>query len=92
MGRNPLAELGLDDGEGPLSVTLHITTSMEETLRQTLVGLTKNSKDVNRIMKVVGYAAATYLVLAGVARLIEAQASIRGGDSRGDRDRDDGDN
>jgi len=73
---NPLAELGLSTDDGTLSVdhaiALSMTKSMEETVIQAIVALTKSSKDANRVMKVVGYAAATYLVLAGVAKVIEA--------------------
>ena len=77
---NPLSELGLSTDE-KLSVehaiVISMTTSMEEALRQTLVTVTKSSKDANRVMKVIGYAAATYLILAGVSRVIEASSSSR---------------
>ena len=79
---NPLSELGLATDE-KLSVehaiVLSMTKSMEEAVRQTLVTVTKSSKEVNRMMKIVGYAAATYLVLAGVARVIEASSSAKKG-------------
>ena len=79
---NPLSELGLATDE-KLSVehaiVLSMTKGMEEAVRQTLVTVTKSSKEANRVMKIVGYAAATYLVLAGVARVIEASSSDRRG-------------
>mmetsp|Transcript_10430 Transcript_10430/g.13195 ORF Transcript_10430/g.13195 Transcript_10430/m.13195 type:complete len:93 (+) Transcript_10430:82-360(+) len=79
---NPLAELGLAVDE-KLSVehaltqpiVLSMTKSMEEAVKHTLVTITKSSKEINRVIKIVGYAAATYLVLAGVARVIEASTS-----------------
>jgi len=73
---NPFAELGLTSDDGTLSVdhaiVLSMSKSMEEVLRHTLVTLTKSSKDANRVMKAVGYAAAAYLLMAGVAKIIEA--------------------
>ena len=81
---NPLAELGLSTEEGSLAIdhaivlTVNAGKTLEDTLLHTLAALTKSSKDANRVMKVVGYAAATYLVLAGVARVIEASRSNKG--------------
>jgi protein gp37 len=76
---NPLSELGLASDDGTLSVdhaiVLSMSKTMEETLRHTFLTLTKTTKDANRIMKIVGYAAAAYLVMAGVARIIEASSS-----------------
>jgi len=80
---NPFAELGLASDDGTLSVdhaiVLSMSKSMEEALRHTLITLTKSSKDVNRVMKAVGYAAAAYLLMAGVAKIVEA--SKKGGGS-----------
>mmetsp|Transcript_13703 Transcript_13703/g.20599 ORF Transcript_13703/g.20599 Transcript_13703/m.20599 type:complete len:88 (+) Transcript_13703:175-438(+) len=73
---NPFAELGLASDDGALTVdhaiVLSMSKSMEEVIRHTLVALTKTSKDANRVMKAVGYAAAAYLLMAGVAKIIEA--------------------
>ena len=80
---NPLSELGLVSDDGTLSVdhaiVLSMSKSMEETLRHTFMTLTKTTKDANRVMKVVGYAAAAYLVMAGIAKIIEASSSSTGG-------------
>mmetsp|Transcript_6019 Transcript_6019/g.11410 ORF Transcript_6019/g.11410 Transcript_6019/m.11410 type:complete len:92 (-) Transcript_6019:2337-2612(-) len=84
---NPLSDLGLASEDGTLSVdhaiVLSMSKTMEETLRHTFTTLTKTTKDVNRIMKIVGYATAAYLVMAGVARIIEASSSSS---SRGKQD------
>lgn len=73
---NPLAELGLSSDDGTMSIdhaiVLSVTKSLEEAICKTLVALTKSSKDVNRVMKIVGYAAASYLLMSGVAKIIEA--------------------
>ena len=77
---NPLSELGLSSDE-KLSVehaiVLSMTKSMEEAVKHVLVTVTKSSKEANRVMKIVGYAAATYLVLSGVAKVIEASKSTK---------------
>jgi hypothetical protein len=73
---NPLAELGIGGEDGKMNIEhgimISTTKVLEGALLQTLVNLNKTSKDVNKVMKVVGYATATYLVLIGVARVIEA--------------------
>jgi hypothetical protein len=77
---NPLSELGLamdDKLSVEHAIILSMTKSMEETVRHTLVAVTKSSKEANKIMKIVGYAAATYLVLSGVAKVIEATSKKR---------------
>ena len=83
---NPFAELGLAPDDGKLSIDhailVNISKSMEDTLRHTLHSITKSSRDASRVMKVVGYAAAAYLVMAGVARIIEA--SKKGDSSSGE--------
>lgn len=79
---NPLSELGLvvdDKLSIDHAIVLSVTKSVEEALRQTLVAVTKSSREISRLTKVVGYAAATYLVLAGVARVIEASSGRKGG-------------
>lgn len=77
---NPLSELGLSSDE-KLSVehaiVLSMTKSMEEAVKHVLVSVTKSSKEANRVIKIVGYAAATYLVLSGVAKVIEASKSTK---------------
>jgi len=75
---NPLRELGLSTDEKLTvehAIVLSMTKSLEESVKNALVALTKSSKDANWVMKIVGCAAATYLVLAGVARVIEASSS-----------------
>jgi hypothetical protein len=75
---NPLSELGFTSDEKisvDHAIVLSMTKSLEEAVRVALVTITKSSKEVNKMMKVVGYAAATYLVLSGVARVIEASSS-----------------
>lgn len=73
---NPLAELGLSSDDGTISIdhaiVFSVAKSLEEAICKTLVALTKSSKDVNRVMKIVGYAAASYLLMSGVAKIIEA--------------------
>jgi hypothetical protein len=73
---NPFAELGLSSEDGTMTIdhaiALSMTKSIEAALLQTLTTLTKSSKDMNRVFKVLGYAAASYLVLSGVAKVIEA--------------------
>ncbi len=72
---NPLAELGLSTDEKfsvEHAIVLSMTKSMEEAVKHVLVTITKSSKEANRTMKIVGYAVATYLVLSGVAKVIEA--------------------
>jgi len=97
-----MSELGLtgDDG-GPLSIDhkllLTLTQSCEDSLRRALDSITKGSKEVNRVLTIVGYAAAAYLVMAGVARMIEASSKAiasttrrgGGGGEEEDRRRDD---
>lgn len=73
---NPLAELGLGSEDGKMNIEhgimISTTKVLEGALLQTLVSLNKTSKDASKVMKVVGYATATYIVLIGVARVIEA--------------------
>lgn len=73
---NPLSELGLSVDDGVISVdqklVLSMTKPMEEAIRKFICTLSQNSKDATRIMRVISYAAASYLVLAGVAKVIEA--------------------
>ncbi len=81
---NPLTELGLatdDKLSVEHAIVLSMTKGMEEAVKHTLVTITKSSKEANKVMKIVGYAAATYLVLAGVARVIEASTSRGDGKS-----------
>lgn len=75
---NPLSELGISTDEKLTvehAIVLQMSKSMEEALRYTLLAVTKSSKEANRTMKIIGYAVASYLVLAGVARVIEASSS-----------------
>ncbi|GFH51135.1 predicted protein [Chaetoceros tenuissimus] len=73
---NPLAELGLASDDGSLTVdhaiVLSMSKTMEESLRHTLLALSKTSKETSKMLKIVGYAASAYLVMCGVARIIEA--------------------
>ena len=72
---NPLAELGLSPEEGTLTIdhaiTLSMTQAVEKALLQTLTSITQSTKDVNRMMRVLGYAAASYLFLSGVAKVMD---------------------
>ena len=54
------------------AIALSMPKSIEAALLQTLTTLTKSSKDLNRVFKVLGYAAASYLVLSSVAKVIDA--------------------
>lgn len=54
------------------AIVLSMTKGMEEAVKHVLVTVTKSSKEANRMMNIVGYAAATYLVLSGIAKVIEA--------------------
>lgn len=73
---NPLSELGLSSDDGSLTIdhaiALSITKSLETAILQAIDTLTNSSKDMNRMLKVVGYAVASYFVLSGVAKVIEA--------------------
>mmetsp|Transcript_15845 Transcript_15845/g.22565 ORF Transcript_15845/g.22565 Transcript_15845/m.22565 type:complete len:100 (-) Transcript_15845:316-615(-) len=75
---NPLAELGLSEENGKIeiehAILISATSAVEQAFRQALVSLTNSSRETSRVMKLVGYAAATYLVLSGVARVIEASS------------------
>mmetsp|Transcript_15846 Transcript_15846/g.22566 ORF Transcript_15846/g.22566 Transcript_15846/m.22566 type:complete len:101 (-) Transcript_15846:316-618(-) len=79
---NPLAELGLSEENGKIeiehAILISATSAVEQAFRQALVSLTNSSRETSRVMKLVGYAAATYLVLSGVARVIEASSSKSG--------------
>ena len=69
---NPFAELGLSSEDGTMTIdhaiALSMTKSIEAALLQTLTTLTKSSKDMNRVFKVLGYAAASYLFFSGVTK------------------------
>lgn len=81
---NPLAELGLGSEDGKMNIEhgimISTTKVLEGALLQTLVNFNKTSKDANKVMKVVGYASAMYLVLIGVARVIEASKTRNSSD------------
>lgn len=73
---NPLSELGLVGDEGKMSIdhaiVISTTKALEGALLQAVMTLNKSTKDANKMMKILGYAASTYIVLLGVARVIEA--------------------
>jgi hypothetical protein len=45
---------------------------LEQSIRKALDAVTQSSLDMNRTFRIVGYALASYFVLSGVARVIEA--------------------
>ena len=49
-----------------------LSEAIEAALLQTLDTVSKCSKDMNRVFKVLGYAAASYLFFSGVTKVIEA--------------------
>jgi len=80
----------LSDGSGNPTPPLHIdhrlvlslselpTPWLEDLLRPALESVVRGTRQATRVLTVVGYAAAAYLVMAGVARLVEASRKRRG--------------
>ena len=90
---NPLSEIGLSAGSGDeISarvehlLTLGAGAGLEEPARRMLLSLSDSSRDATRTVRIVGYAAATYLILCGVARIIEASRGERGRGRKGGSD------
>ncbi len=73
---NPWAELGVTGDDGKLTVEhallLSGSAAMESTFRETLAVIAKSSRETSKSIKIVGYAAAIYLVMSGVAKIIES--------------------
>lgn len=74
---NPLTDYGLSSGSENISVQHELLLSIpsiEAPLINLLASLSKSTKDTNKTIKIVGYSIAFYLVLSGIARIIEAKA------------------
>jgi len=72
---NPLKDLGLSEGEHMSvehALAISLSTSLETQLLRTLNSFTETSRETSKAIKIIGYALATYLVLLGVSKVIEA--------------------
>jgi hypothetical protein len=78
---NPLSDLGLSGTDEILNLdhklVFSVSSSMEEAMRRTLLALEHTSRDTARTLRLVGYAAATYLVLTGLSNLVASLSSRR---------------
>ena len=78
---NPLAELGMSGSDRiSLDHALALTVSagsIQEPLRRALLAVADSSRETSRTLRIVGLAAAAYLVCAGVARVVEASGSAK---------------
>jgi|Transcript_5268 hypothetical protein len=77
---NPLSDLGLISGTDEIlnldhRLVFSVSSSMEEAMRRTLLALEHTSRDTARTLRLVGYAAATYLVLTGLSNLVASLSS-----------------
>lgn len=77
----PLSDLGMSSGDDKVTVehllVLGVSKTLEEPLRKALVMWGESSTSLVRSMKVLGYAAATYLVLTGFSRFIDSLGRSR---------------
>ena len=68
-------ELGLSD-ESKINlehkILLTAASSLATPLADTLRVISQTSRDASKTFKIVGYAAASYLIMAGIARIIES--------------------
>lgn len=84
LGLSP-SDLGLGGGDGGEAgdsiqidhkIHLSMSNTMEESIRNAIdTIITKSTKKFNRMIHVVGYAIATYLVFSGIAKIIDARSS-----------------
>lgn len=77
----PLSDMGLP-GDDKVKVehilVLSVASTLEEPLRRALVMWGDSSRGAMQSLKVLGYAAATYLVLAGASLLVDSFRKIHG--------------
>ena len=84
--RNPnTTSAKTDSGSGSSSSSRSTSFDLDQSLRRALDAITQSSLDMNRTFRIVGYALASYFVLSGVARVVEAfrTKNIRSNDDGG---------
>jgi hypothetical protein len=78
---NPLSELGLSaDGDRIAAsvdhaLLLEASPSIQEPLARAMSSFAESSRDASKALKVLAVAGAAYLVLSGVAKIVEASKS-----------------
>ena len=76
---NPLSDLGLlDSGNVQVDHTILVSTALDMALCRALNALSDATKETSKAVNIVGCAAACYLVLLGISRVVEASKSIKG--------------
>jgi len=73
---NPLSDLGLvDSGKVQVDHTILISTALDMALCRTLNALSDATREASKAFNMLGCAAACYLVLVGISRVVEAAKS-----------------
>lgn len=95
---NPLSELGIELGDEKIlanidhELLLKASPSLEEPLRKALLSIAESSRDTSKALRILAFAGAAYLIMSGLARIIEATKGSGGGgevDGGDDGTRDD---
>ena len=85
---NPLSELGLSaDGDRIAasvdhSLLLQATPQIQEPLARAMASIAESSRDASRAVRILAVAGAAFLVLSGVAKIVEASKRRRGEEGR----------
>ena len=85
---NPLSELGLSaDGDRIAAsvdhtLLLQATPQIQEPLARAMASIAESSRDASKAVRILAVAGAAFLVLSGVAKIVEASKRRRGEEGR----------